>query len=275
MRAAAIAADRHGRRAAVADEELEGAVLAPRGTSCAAGAASTQRLGGGVLDTGMDLGHPTSRAAWPPPRQSVTRAGPAQSRHPASASCGRKPAGSTPRYGIAHQARIFVGKVLPELGGGTSSSVLAGMNWAVANRCQVIDVARRRPRAGRHRGRERSALAAASSRRRRNAARRRAGELAVDHVGIARSTLTPSCSRTSQGRWAPGRDVFSSVPRPPRYGIKSGTSMATPHVAGVAALWAQTSASLRGVLLWRKLQATARPLPFPIARVGRGLVQAP
>ena len=45
----------------------------------------------------------------------------------------------------------------------------------------------------------------------------------------------------------PGRDVFSSVPRPTRYGTKSGTSMATPHVAGCAALWAETSSTLRGM----------------------------
>jgi subtilisin family serine protease len=57
--------------------------------------------------------------------------------------------------------------------------------------------------------------------------------------------------------------------------MKSGTSMATPHVAGCAALWAQTSPNLRGIALWNRLLATARPLPFPPSRVGRGLVQAP
>jgi subtilisin family serine protease len=74
---------------------------------------------------------------------------------------------------------------------------------------------------------------------------------------------------------APGRDVFSSVPRPTRYGTKSGTSMATPHVAGCAALWAETSPNLRGMNLWNKLLATAQALPFPVSKVGRGLVQAP
>jgi subtilisin family serine protease len=74
---------------------------------------------------------------------------------------------------------------------------------------------------------------------------------------------------------APGVNVYSSVPRPVRYGYKTGTSMAGPHVAGCAALWAETSPSLRGINLWNKLQQTAKPLGLPSARVGAGLVQAP
>jgi len=95
------------------------------------------------------------------------------------------------------------------------------------------------------------------------------------------ASLDPSLSPSSFSNFGkieiagPGRDVFSSLPMPARYGFKSGTSMATPHVAGCAALWAESSPALRGTALWNKLQSTAKTLLFPAAKVGKGLVQAP
>jgi subtilisin len=74
---------------------------------------------------------------------------------------------------------------------------------------------------------------------------------------------------------APGVLVHSSFPMPRRYRILRGTSMACPHVAGVAALWAESDPSLRGQRLWDALAGAAQPLPLLARDVGKGLVHVP
>jgi subtilisin len=241
-----------------------------------------------VLDTGMDLGHPdfAGRAVV-----GQTFAGqPVQDLHShgthcIGTACGPKaPAGSIPRYGIAYKTPIFVGKVLTNSGSGTTASVLAGMNWAIANRCPVISMSlgSQAPVQTAYTAAGASALskgclivAAAGN------AASSTGAPANSPTIMAVASLDQNLSPSSFSNFgkieiaAPGRDVFSSVPRPTRYGTKSGTSMATPHVAGCAALLAETSAALRGMNLWKRLQLTAKPLPFPPTKVGKGLVQAP
>ncbi|MES1254736.1 MAG: S8 family serine peptidase, partial [Acidobacteriota bacterium] len=97
-----------------------------------------------VLDTGLDLGHPdfagraiVSQTFVGQPVQDLHGHG----THTCGTACGPKaPAGAIPRYGIAYRAPIFVGKVLNNVGSGSTASVLAGMNWAIANRCVVISM---------------------------------------------------------------------------------------------------------------------------------------
>lgn len=243
-----------------------------------------------VLDTGMDLGHPDFAGRAIVAQTFVGQPVPdlhSHGTHCIGTACGPKaPAGSIPRYGIAYKTPIFVGKVLTNSGSGTTGTVLAGMNWAIANRCPVISMSL---------GAVAPVQAAYTSA---GAAALARGCLIVAAAGNAGSgvptgapansptimavasldqNLSPS-SFSQSGKIeisGPGRDVFSSVPRPTRYGTKTGTSMATPHVAGCAALWAETSPALRALNLWKRLQLTAKPLPFPAARVGKGLVQAP
>ncbi len=241
-----------------------------------------------ILDTGMDLGHPdfigraiAAASFVGQPVQDLHGHG----THCVGTSTGPKaPAGATPRYGIGFRSNIFVGKVLSNSGSGAQAGVLAGINWAIANRCPVISMSlgSQSPVHPAYTAAGAAALAngclivAASGN-----AGAGTGSPANSPTMMSVASLDPNLRPSLFSNFgkvdiaAPGRDVFSSWPRPIRYKSISGTSMATPHVAGCAALWAETSPGLRGMLLWRKLVDTARRLPFPASKVGAGLVQAP
>jgi subtilisin len=241
-----------------------------------------------VLDTGLDLGHPdfagraiTSATFVGQPVQDLHSHG----THCIGTSCGpQAPAGSTPRYGIAYRAAIFAGKVMSNSGSSVGGSVLAGMNWAIANGCQVISMSLGSQSsvqpyytAAGQSALNKGLLMVAAAGNAAGPTGAPANSPTILSVAALDTNLTPA-SFSDFGKVeisGPGLNIFSSVPRPTLYGYKSGTSMATPHVAGCAALWAETSATLRGMALWNKLRQTAKSLPFPPSRVGSGLVQAP
>lgn len=244
-----------------------------------------------VLDTGMDLNHPdfagrsiTAQTFVGQPVQDLHSHG----THCIGTACGPKePSDTTPRYGIAYGAQIFAGKVLNNSGTGTTGSILAGINWAIANGCQVISmslgsqssVQTAYTKAG-YAALDKGCLIIAAAGNESDKTGAPANSPTIMSVASLDQDLSPSYF-SNYGKIeiaAPGRDIFSSVPLPVRYGTKSGTSMAAPHVAGCAALWAETSPTLRGMKLWQQLQSSAFKLPFPpspVSRFGSGLVQAP
>jgi subtilisin family serine protease len=78
---------------------------------------------------------------------------------------------------------------------------------------------------------------------------------------------------------APGADILSAMAGG-GFTVMSGTSMATPHVAGVAALWAESLLSSAGRidlgLLLARLTGNSQELPgVDLLDAGAGLVRAP
>jgi subtilisin len=247
-----------------------------------------------VLDTGIDLNHPDFAGRTIVSQSFIAgqsvQDGHSHGTHTAGTAAGPQTPGSGPRYGVAYDASLYIGKVLSDSGRGATSSILAGITWALANQCDIISMS-----LGSAVGEQASytqmgqkaldknaliiAAAGNDSTRPGNIAPTGAPANSPTIMAVAAVDCSSNIAPFSNGGKieiaGPGVNVLSSVPMPTKYGTKSGTSMATPHVSGIGALWAQSDASYRGKALWSALTGAAKSLSLPASDVGAGLVQAP
>ena len=204
-------------------------------------------------------------------------------------------------YGCAPDVALHIAKVLNNSGVGAEVDAYAGIDWALDCECDVISMSFGRPvqpgtkpdpiyhRLGSQALEEGCLIVAAAG----NDSHRvtdfvapvsipanAPSILAVGAIDMDLSVASFSnggCNTRASGvdLVAPGVRVLSSSSVSVPYRILSGTSMACPHVAGVAALWAESNPAYRGHQLWRALVDNARPLLLDASDVGAGLVQAP
>lgn len=260
-----------------------------------------------ILDTGFDFAHPDFQGRQVVEQSFVAGESSDDIRghgtHCAGTAAGpRTSAGNIPGYGVAPDTILYIGKVLANNGQGREMDIIAGVDWAIEQGCEIISMSLGRAvspqesidpffeataQAALAKG---SLIIAAAGNESARQYRYIApvswpaycpSVVAVAAVDARGQVADFSCGATGAGSVdlaAPGVAVFSAFPGSRSYRSLDGTSMACPHVAGVAALWAESNPALRGAALSQALFNNAAKIPSNSNRaadVGRGLAKSP
>ena len=256
-----------------------------------------------VLDTGVDFNHPdfVNRGLKERSASFVPGSADAQDDHGHGTHClgtvaGPKVPRTGPRYGVACDAEVFVAKVLDATGDGREGDILHGIGWALQHGVRVISMSfGKRVERGvvADSGYDDIGAIALSKNCLLTAAAGndslRPNEIepvempanAKTFMAIGavsrRLMMFPKSNGSVNPNGGkidlvgPGVEVHSSKPLPIEYGFASGTSMATPHIAGVAAIMMEQDPSATAEQIWTRLTQHARRLPLPNRDVGAGL----
>ncbi|UUN30583.1 S8 family serine peptidase [Streptomyces sp. FIT100] len=240
-----------------------------------------------VLDTGIDTAHPDLAGRTGEIRNfsasDSTRDLVGHGTHVAATIAGSGAASNGTRKGVAPDADLIIGKVLDDSGSGAYSDILAGMEWAARSGARIVNMSLGGPAS------EDDPLVTAVEELTAEtgtlfvvaAGNEGPGTQTVGSPGTAPSALTVGAvdrddtlagfsSRGPVGMGdavkpeltAPGVGIVAAraagtrmgSPESELYTAASGTSMATPHVAGAAALLAQrhpewTPAAIKNALV--------------------------
>ncbi len=177
---------------------------------------------------------------------------------------------------VAPAAQLLNGKVLGDNGSGFFSDVETGIVWAANNGAKVINLSLGAdiacPASTQNAVNTAFAAGAVIAAAAGNSGRNRAGAPAncVNVIGVAATDVNDAKPRFSNyganvDVAAPGVSILSTV-NPnvnagAEYAFFSGTSMATPHTSGVAALLWATTYGTSPTAVQNRLFATADPIP--------------
>ena len=259
-----------------------------------------------VLDTGADLDHPdlagrVGTTASFVPGETVDD-GHGHGTHVASTVAGSGAASGGKERGVAPGADLMVGKVLANDGYGEDSWIIAGMEWASGQGARVVSMSlgSNQPTDGS------DPISAALNQLTTDkgtlfvvAAGNAGAEAWITPPGAADTALTVAATDSADqladfssrgpryGDYslkpdisAPGVDILAAkaggTAADGYYESMSGTSMATPHVAGAAAILAQRHPEWRAAELKNALMSTAKHLDgYTAYQVGSGRVDIP
>lgn len=251
---------------------------APAGWQISQGKAAPVTIA--IVDTGVDVNHPDLKDKIVPGHSSFPQSPFNTDLNGHGTHCAGIAAATVNNgigvAGVAPLARIQPVKVLDDSGSGSNASVAEGIDWAAENGAQVISMSLGGPSPSK-------AIAEAVQKA---LSRNIVVVVAMGNdgndepsypaavpgvMGIGATDKNDRIASFSQ--WgkhisvsAPGVDILSTFPLNSndigmtQYGSISGTSMATPYVAGLAALIRGTAPQLTGVQVRQRIEQTADDL---------------
>ncbi|BDD72000.1 MULTISPECIES: S8 family serine peptidase [Streptomyces] len=259
-----------------------------------------------VLDSGVDAGHPdlagriAQSRSFIPGEEVADRHG--HGTHVTSTVGGSGAASDGKEKGVAPGATLAVGKVLDDEGFGSESEIIAGMEWAARDvdadivsmslgSTEPSDGTDPMAEAVNTLSRETGALFVI-------AAGNTGAPSSIGSPGAADAALTVGAvDSADQAAWftsagprygdnalkpdlsAPGVGILAARSRLAEgsgdYTSMDGTSMATPHIAGVAALLAEEHPDWSGARLKDALMSTSKELDVSAYQLGAGRVSVP